>query len=226
MAIQDYITGANMKYVGIGIVLLVIIFFLLRFLGGGGWTREREEREEINEEKDLLKTTKKELNLQKQEKKDLKNLIGCFNGLLDWYTMLVSSIESSGSRKNGFGQPSLTPDEILKVLQTIISMLNGIKKENTTVRNEESTFDKAVSYWNIAFKEINAWGYLPSQKRIMNFQKANGKVQELGKKINDKIVKMGMELRQEEQFDEQKKKEILEVYQKVIREEGTQKLAA
>lgn len=226
MAIGDYLTGANMKYVGIGIGIIVVIFFLLRFLKGGGWTRQQEEKEEIAQERDLSRTTKNELKLQRKEKKDLRSLIGHFTSLLEHYALLVQSIESTGIRKTGLGQASLTPEEILKVIQTIISMLNSIKRENTTLGSEESTFDKTVGYWNIAFKEINAWAYVPKQRSMSNYQKATANIQEVSKKINDKIVELGVEFRQEYQFDQEKKAEILKLYGKVVKEQGNERIAA
>ena len=229
MAVQDYLAGINLKYVGVAIAVVVGIFILFRLIKGGGWIREQEEKTEIAEEKELTTDTKKELKLQKQEKKILKELVSDFTGLLNQYALLISSIESTGFRSSGQGQATLSPQEILKVLQTIIALLNNMKKENLPIKSEESTFDKVVNYWRIAFKEMGAWAYVPdkqNKQKMDTFQKAYGKIQEIGKRINDKIIEMGMELSQEYALDEKKKKEILDLYQRVVKETGTRQVAA
>ena len=92
MAVQDYLAGINLKYVGVAIAVVVGIFILFRLIKGGGWTREQEEKTEIAEEKELTTDTKKELKLQKQEKKILKELVSDFTGLFNQYTLLINSI--------------------------------------------------------------------------------------------------------------------------------------
>ena len=204
----------------VGIIIVIIIFWAIRNLGG--WSRPREEKKELNEEKDLERTTKQGIKLEKSEKKIIKQLIKNFNTFLENYVLMWNSSESTMPRKTEKGQATLSPAEIVNALQTIILKLKKIEREDIPLKTEESFFSKLIEYWGFVHNEIEKWGFVPNQSKSSDFEKGLREMRESEQKINDLVKQLGANLKLEELLDETKKREILDLYQRTLREEGVQ----
>ena len=220
MALGDYLTGSNFGYVGGAVAIAVVVWILFKIFTSGGWSRPSEEKKELDEEKDLERTTKQEIKLEESEKKIIKQLIKNFNVILQSYVLLWNSSESTLPRKTERGQATLSPEEIANALQTIILKLKKIEKEDIPLKTEESFFNKLVEYWGFVHNEIGKWGFVPNQGRSSDFEKGLSEMKKSEQKINDLMRQLGANLKLEEQLDESKKHEILDLYRQTIKEEG------
>ena len=216
----DILGIPNFEYIAGITILIVIIFWVIK--NSGAWSRQREEKIELQEEKDLERITKQEIKLEESEKKIIKKLVKNFNNFLQNYVLLWNSSESTLPRKTERGQATLSPEEIANALQTIILKLKKIEKEDIPLKLEESFFSKLVEYWGFVHNEIEKWGFVPNQRKSSDYQKSLVGIRESEQKINDLLKQLGAELKLEEQLDETKKREILNLYRQTLREEGVQ----
>jgi len=220
MALENYLNSSNLLWIIGAIAIGLIGWYLIK--NSGSWSRPREEKIELEEEKDLERVARQEIKLEKSEKKIIKQLIKNFNVFLQNYVLIWNSSESTIPRRTEKGQASLSPEEMANALQTIILKLKKIEKEDIPLKTEESFFSKLVEYWGFVYNEIGKWGFVPNQRKSSDYEKGLIGVRGSQQKINDLMNQLGADLKLEEQFDEMKKREILNLYQETLREEGVQ----
>lgn len=227
MVFHGTLFSSNFGVIGSIVVIIGIFYVLFKvFKNFGGWSRAKEEKVELAEEENLESSTIKGIKLQRKEKKTINKLIKYFESSLRAYADLISAMESTGLRKTENGQATLNPEEIMKAMQGLIHWLKNVKDVGIPLKSEEAGFIKFGQYWNKIYTEIFQWTYVPNQQMSKQFMKGLKNIKKFVAKINDLIQMLGLELKLEEQLDEQEKKEILALYQKKVREEGTYARAA